>query len=304
MGNDVLAKGGAKRAALVIGNSAYSASPLVNPVNDAKDVAKKLESLGFEVIQGLDLNLSDMANRLKKFGDTISPDLEVALFYFAGHAVQVDGENYLVPTGETIRSIEDLTRMSIPLNMILSEMNRSDVLTKIVILDACRNNPFAGISTYQSNGRSIEVDRGLKIVRSGLAAVRMAKQGTYLAYATDPGKVASDGDGRNGLYTSSLLEHIDMQSVSAETMFKLVRASVINNSQGQQIPWEHSSLTKDFYFNNPVSMILDNVERLIGEQRYGIAYRLAKEARSKALIEKDQKRSRLLIERIRNDLGN
>ena len=289
--------------ALVIGNAEYAIDPLMNTANDAEDVSGKLSKLGYTVLRGQDLNKRQMLERLSQFEERIvESENSSALFYYAGHAVQIQGRNYLIPTGEEITDVDTLVSRSIDVNDVLASMESAGALVKVLVLDACRDNPFAKKDRYSANGRSLRIDRGLKLLPEGLAPMK-GPRGTYIAYATDPGRTASDGDGRNGLYTKHLLKYLDMPSVPAEAMFKLVRAEVISESNGTQIPWEHSSLTSDFYFNNPVEVILRNARTNLDEGRYGDAYRYAKEAYARAISDTDRRESRELIHRVRTALG-
>ena len=289
--------------ALVIGNADYAIEPLKNAANDAEDVSAKLSDLGYTVLPGRDLDKRRMRETLREFEKRIiASGNQTALFYYAGHAVQIQGRNYLIPTGEEITDVDTLVSSSLDVNDVLASMEDAGARIKIVVLDACRNNPFSKKDTYTANGRSLRVDRGLKLLPEGLAPMK-GPRGTYIAYATDPGRAASDGDGRNGLYTKYFLKYVDMPSVPAEAMFKLVRAEVITESDGAQIPWEHSSLTSDFYFNNPIAVILENARRNLEDGRYGDAYRHAKEAHSRAISAVDRSRSQELIRRVRKALG-
>lgn len=220
-----------RRVALVIGNSAYEVAPLKNPVNDARDMAQALSELGFEVISKENLNQNDMKRVIREFGAKIRNG-GVGLFYYAGHGVAVKGINYLVPVDAKVEREEEVEYECVDAGFVLSQMDDAGNRMNIVILDACRNNPFA------RNFRS--ASRGL---------VQMdAPSGTLIAYATAPGSVASDGNARNGLYTQELLKFIRTPNLGIEKVFKSVRISIRNLTQNRQTPWEASSLTGDFYF--------------------------------------------------------
>ncbi len=223
----------ARRVALVIGNGAYETVPLKNPVNDASDMAQVLRTLGFDVIHRENVNLVDMKRAIRAFGEQIRKS-GVALFYYAGHGIQVNGRNYLVPTGATIEREEEVEYETVDVGFVLAQMEDSESQTKVVILDACRNNPFA---------------RRFRSVTRGLASIT-APSGTLIAYATAPGSVAADGRERNGVYTQELLTNIQAPGLGAEDVFKRVRIAVRERTRGQQTPWESSSLVGNFYFTN------------------------------------------------------
>lgn len=222
---------GERRVALVIGNGAYKDSPLMNPVNDARDISAALRGLGFEILFGENLSQNDMKRNIRAFGEKIRNG-GVGLFYYAGHGIQVRGSNYLIPVSANITSEEEVEYESVDVGLVLAQMESARNVLNIVILDACRNNPFA---------------RSFRSAQKGLASID-APGGTLLAYATAPGSVASDGEGRNGLYTQELLKYMKEPGLSIEQLFKQVRASVRNRTEGKQIPWESSSLEGEFYF--------------------------------------------------------
>ena len=223
-----------QRAALVIGNGAYPQFPLKNPTNDAKDLAYVLKKLGFSVTTEINASHREMRDAIHQFGNTLSAG-GVGLFYFAGHGVQVNGINYLLPIDADIRDQSDIPYEAIDAGRILSKMEQAANKLNIIILDACRNNPFRG--QFRS------INRGL--------AKMDAPTGSILAYSTAPGSVAADGDGRNGLYTSKLLKYIRQDGLSIESVFKQVRIEVMQASGNRQVPWESSSLTVDFFFVAP-----------------------------------------------------
>lgn len=230
-----------KRIALVIGNSAYETAPLKNPVNDARDIADALRSSGFEVIYKANLDQNDMKRAIREFGAKIRNG-GVALFYYAGHGIQVKGVNYLVPVDAKVQTEEDVEYETVDAGFVLAQMDSAKTSVNIVILDACRNNPFA---------------RSFRSAANGLAQMD-APSGTLIAYATAPGSIASDGGlGRNGLYTQELLKVISTPNLSIEEVFKRVRISVRSLTQGKQTPWEASSLTGDFSFRQTTSAARD-----------------------------------------------
>jgi uncharacterized caspase-like protein len=220
-----------RRTALVIGNAAYGElGVLRNPVNDASDMAAMLQQLKFEVTLLRDVNLRAMREAV----DTFSRQLRqggVGLFYFAGHGVQVNGENYLIPLRANITREQDVPYEAMPVGRILGGMEDADNQFNIVILDACRDNPYA---------------RQWRSVQRGLAIVQ-AVRGSLIAYATAPGSVAIDGSGRNGIYTSYLLKYLPTPGLSVEQLFKKVRAEVIGATRNKQTPWESSIVDWGFH---------------------------------------------------------
>ncbi|WP_109419183.1 caspase family protein [Proteus terrae] len=230
-----------KKVALVIGNSAYEKKALSNPKNDADDISEKLSSYGFDVIKVTDMTHEKIFEILELFEKKLIGS-DVGLFFFAGHGIQVKGKNYLLTINVEIRSEISTERTSISLDEVIELMKNSKVLTKIIILDACRDDPVSK-GWYRST-------EGL-----GLASV-YAPKGTIIAFGTSPGEVASDGSGRNGAYTEALLENIDTQNCPIETMFKKVRNSLAAKTGGKQTSWEHTSLSGDFFFTLSLSKII------------------------------------------------
>jgi hypothetical protein len=225
------------RLALVIGNSTYPESPLRNPVNDVRAMAKTLRELGFTVLAHENANKRTMETVIIEFGRRLAEG-GVGFFYYAGHGLQVRGHNYLVPIDAEIDS-EAITRVAaVDVDLLLEQMAEAKNRVNIVILDACRNNPF---------------ERRLRGASRGLAAVDAAR-GTLVAYATAPGSVAADGDGANGLYTEELLQALRVPGLKVEEVFKRVRIGVAERSKGAQTPWESSSLTGDLVVNVTVNV--------------------------------------------------
>lgn len=222
-----------KRVALVIGNSAYQNGPLKNPVNDAADMAAKLRQLGFEVIERRDLRTSQIGRTLREFRQRLTPGA-VALFYYAGHGLQIKGENYLPTVDAEIEGEEDVPNQSIAVRQIMELLEGSKTRLNLAFLDACRNNPYS---------------RSFRSGAEGLARVS-APSGTLISFATRPGSVAADGDGRNGLYTTQLLRAIDTPNLPVELMLKQVVAGVKSASRGAQEPWMEGSIDGDFYFRS------------------------------------------------------
>ena len=221
-----------KRIALVIGNGDYLQSPLANPVNDARSMARALRSAGFDVILGENLsNKTEMKRLIRDFGFKLNKG-GVGLFYYAGHGIQVEGFNFLVPVNAIINNEEEVEYEAVDAGFVISQMEAADNRLNIVILDACRNNPYA---------------RSFRSSKQGLSGMS-APTGTLIAYATSPGSVAIDGSGVNGLYTQELLAQISKPDLQIESVFKNVRGEVVKKSYGKQTPWESSSLIGDFYF--------------------------------------------------------
>ncbi len=221
------------RFALVIGNSGYKESPLANPVNDARDMAVALAALRFKVVIKEDADRSTMRQAIRDFGNALIESRGVGLFYFAGHGMQVKGRNFLIPVGEDIQAEDEVEDQSVSIDLVLDKMESAKNRVNIVILDACRNNPFQ--RRFRSGSR-------------GLAPIDAAR-GTFIAFATAPGSVAADGLGRNGTFTKHLLESLRHPDTAIETVFKRVRVGVLEDTKERQIPWESSSLTGDFLFN-------------------------------------------------------
>ena len=219
--------------ALVIGNGNYSFSPLSNPTNDADDMAVTLEKCGFRVIKTIDATRKEMRRSIRKFGNEIASEDAVGLFYYSGHAIQVQGENYMIPIGASVYAEDEIEDECLKVSSVLRKMETASNKLNIIILDACRDNPFG---------------RGFRTGIRGLAKMD-APVGSIFAFSTAPGSVAADGIGRNGLYTSVLLEHILTPGLEIGQLFRLVRVEVMEVSNYKQVPWESSSLTGSFFFN-------------------------------------------------------
>lgn len=221
-----------KRVALVIGNSAYQKSPLKNPVNDAADIAAKLRTLGFDVVERNNLKTSQIGRTLREFRSKLSNGA-VALFFYAGHGLQIKGENYLPAVDADIEGEEDVPNQSIAVRQVLELMEDAKTRLNLAFLDACRNNPYS---------------RSFRSAGEGLAKVS-APSGTLISFATRPGSVAADGSGRNGLYTTHLLHAIETPNLQVELMLKRVTTGVKGASRGMQEPWMEGSIEGDFYFH-------------------------------------------------------
>lgn len=231
----------AKRVALIVGNSAYEhAAPLNNPVNDAEAVAETLERLDFEIVKGIDLSHRDFAKTISKFAQKLSKGVDVALFFYGGHGLQLNGQNYLVPVDAELGSETSLEFEAVRLQTILTLMERSQS-TNLVFLDACRDNPLARNLARTMGTRSVSLGRGLARVETGV--------GTLIAYSTQPGNVALDGDGVHSPFAKAFLKHAEVPGVEIEGLMRKVRQDVISETNGAQVPWNHSSLTRKFVFN-------------------------------------------------------
>ncbi len=220
------------RHALVIGNASYNVGPLKNPANDAEDMAALLKQLGFDVVKLVDASHRQMEDAVMEFGRRLMKG-GTGLFYFAGHGVQVDGVNYLIPVGARIESEGDVKFKSVNANHILAKMQDAGNPLNMVFLDACRNNPFARMFRSQSKG----------------LAPMDAPKGSLVVYATDAGDVAADGQGRNGVFTQNLLREMRTPGQEIGPMIRKVRAGVLKDTKDKQLPFEVSSLTGNFYFN-------------------------------------------------------
>lgn len=227
------------RLALIIGNASYKSSPLNNPVNDARLMEKVLKDAGFTTIKAENASIREMRRLVRDFGDKLKASGGVGLFYFAGHGVQVRGENFLVSTDSDILNEDEIADDSVNVSVILEKMQTANNRMNLIILDACRNNPFATKSRSAS---------------AGLAAIS-APSGSLVAYSTAPGSVASDGKGRNGLYTEYLAKAIAQPGLAVEEVFKQVRSSVRKDSNFQQTPWENTALEGSFFFKAAIPLV-------------------------------------------------
>lgn len=226
------------RLALVIGLSAYkSVPPLTNPANDAKLVGEMLEAAGFGVKTALDLSQNEMRQAIGEFAARIAskgPDT-VALLYYAGHGLQIDGENFLVPVDVTLDRESDVPLQAVRLNDVMNTLASVPTKMRIVMLDACRNDPFESINKIAGNGLA-------------LVDTKANAAGSFISFATSPGTVALDGSGVNSPYTSALVVSAREPGISIEEAFKKIRVAVNKSTEGNQIPWESSSLTSEFSF--------------------------------------------------------
>ncbi len=226
-----------KRLALVIGNGNYlNGNTLQNPTNDAKAIATALKEVGFTVMLYLNSDAKTMRKAMDDFGDKLK-GYTVGLFYYAGHGMQVKGNNYLIPVDASLKVEQDVEYDCLDAGRVLGKMEAAGSVTNIVVLDACRDNPFA-----RSWGSSRSAGQ-----QSGLAFMN-APSGSIVAYATSPGKTASDGSGKNGLYTEAFLQYMKVPGLSLLEFFQNVRGAVEKKSNKTQTPWEMTSLKGNFYF--------------------------------------------------------
>lgn len=229
----------AARRAFVVGNASYASAPqLANPANDARDLAQRLEALGYRVTLLLDARRDAFLKGYQSFIAALQPD-DLALVYYAGHGLQIGGENYLFPVDAAVDSEADAKTRLVPLNALLADLSRA-TRTRIVILDACRNNPYGDKLAQSEATRSAGLARGLARVYAGV--------GSFIAYSTQPGNVALDGRGRNSPFTEALLRHVTLAGADVHAVMRRVRADVQQATAEQQVPWENSSLIDEVTF--------------------------------------------------------
>jgi TPR repeat protein len=271
----------ARRVALVVGNGAYqNVTRLPNPTRDARAISTTLETVGFEVITALDLDADGMLRSVREFADK-SRTAEVALFYYAGHGIQVDGQNYLLPISADIQRARDLAYEAVSLNQITTELEAAGPTLTLVLLDACRDNPLAELMRRNAGelGRNIQTGGGLARTQSAA--------GMLIAYATEPGAVALDGEGDNSPFTKALLEWMPQPGVEVGQLFRRVRERVMDLTGGTQVPWVEEAVLGEFYLNgaeigpsaDPEELFWQSVqgiesprERLTALQRYMLVF--------------------------------
>lgn len=228
------------RTALLIGNSQYQTAPLKNPVNDVTAMAEELQQSGFDAYLYTDLDQKTMKKAIREFGQLLKERGGIGLFFYAGHGLQSDGRNFLVPVDAKIHKVQDIEFEAVDLGRLLSELEYAENSLNIIILDACRDNPYKE-----------EFEKSKYASYNGLASIGSAPYNSFIAFSTAPGSVALDGTGTNGLYTQELLRAMRRVGPGLEEVFKQVRRNVRKASLGQQIPWESSSIEDDFYFKLP-----------------------------------------------------
>ena len=229
------------RKALIIGNKNYSDKPLETPIDDSKDVALLLSRKNFRISLKNNLNIESMNKVIIDFVDSIKEGKNIAIFYFAGHGVQIDGNNYLLPIGESFSDEINVKYRAYPLSELIERLEQNKNNINIIILYACRDNPF---KKHRSN-------------KGGLAETLVSK-GTFIAFATSPGQTASDysKNGRNGLYTSHLLNALNIPSLNLDERFKIIRENVYKESKERQLPWVSNSIIGDFNFDTKQDKIV------------------------------------------------
>ena len=227
-----------KRVALVIGNAAYTHAPLLdNPANDARDVAAALRKLGFDVIEGINLDETGMRRTVKRFAEVLSGG-DVGLFFYAGHGLQVNGQNYLVPIDAKLETAAGLDFELVRLDVVHRTMER-EAKANVIFLDACRDNPLSRNLARAMGTRSSQIGKGLAVVESGV--------GTLISFSTQPGNVALDGAGRNSPFAGALVKHIAQPTEDLSTLLIRVRNDVMAETKDRQVPWEHSALRAKLY---------------------------------------------------------
>ena len=221
------------RIALLIGNEKYSSAPLANPVNDVRGMSSALKKAGFQVLRYENIDYKQMRNAVRDFGEKLSNN-HVGFFYYSGHGVQVNGKNYLIPVNSDIKYEDEVATSALDMDMVLAKLESAKNELNIVVLDACRDSPLG---------------RRTRTATKGLSNMSAAS-GTFIAFSTSPGQVALDGKGNNSPYTKHLIKAIQKEGLLLELVFKEVRANVVRETDGKQVPWENSSVLGDFFFLN------------------------------------------------------
>lgn len=242
-----------KLTALVLGNAAYTHDPLSNAVHDAEDISECLKTLGFTVSLVKDAELSQIDQAVSAFKDSLNSN-DVGLFFFAGHGIQVDGDNYITAIDTPFHDESTVKYRSLSLNELIDGMSKCSNQTNIIILDACRDNPLSG--RYRGG------------VDNTTLAPMYAPKGTLISFSTSPGEKSSDGVARNGLFTESLLTHMSTPDLSIEEVLKKTRNTLSTLSNGKQTSWEHTSLTGDFYFKVSLTSTLPYSKFVIADKNY------------------------------------
>jgi len=281
------------RVALIIGNAAYINVPaLANPTNDAKAMANIMRKLGFKVFDVIDGDKASMERAIEQMKDQLKGQQAVAMLYYAGHGLQLDWHNYMVPVNAKLNTAADVPKQTIDIEKVITTFKASSTRMNIIVLDACRDNPFS----EKASGK-------------GLAQLD-APPGTYLAFATSPGNVAEDGDAEsgNGLFTHFLIKELQ-KPASIENVFKRVRLQVRQKSQGRQIPWDSSSLEEDFAFNdgakhtfNPEDLIREAREAKEKQERLKAEAEAAKQREIEIARQREQERIRLAEEQKQREI--
>ena len=266
--------------ALIVGNESYDFSPLNNPVNDAISVERVLNQIGFETVVAKNIKKMEFSKIIEEFSKIKKGDSVVKLFYYAGHAFQFDGKNYMIPVDFNMHEVDNILDITVCLDDVVDLLSKEKKNTNIIIIDACRDNPFQSNVEYDSKVRSMRSITA-NLNKQGLVLSKGAP-GTFIAYSTSPGYPASDGDKGNGLYTQYLIKYIVSPGLSIEEIFKKIRRDVLISSSQQQVPWERSSLLGDFYFIEPSREnlseknfynLISDAKVDVGNKMYGQAYR-------------------------------
>ena len=254
------------KLALVIGNGGYNyAEHLPNPANDARELGKQLRRLGFNVLEGVDLSNRNMGELLEKFVNKINKKT-IALFYYAGHGMQQNGTNYLIPVNANIKAGYKIEDTSLDLNKIIASINLANPVLSIILVDACRDNPFAKRMRNALPSKTVS--------RKGLAEID-STTGTILSYATEPGKTADDGYDKHSPYTQALLKYINIPGLSLQDMLNRVGLEVMEKTNGAQKPWLASSPIPRFCFAgcdahySESAAIVNSLQSAIAEQDIG-----------------------------------
>ncbi len=264
-----------KRVALVVGNSAYTHTPaLANPRNDAADVAAALARFGFEIVEGYDLDKPGFDRTVRTFATALQ-GADAGVFFYAGHAIQVQGQNYLVPVDAELSASAALDFEMVRLDLIQRTME-TQARTNILFLDACRDNPLARNLARSMGTRSASIGKGLASVEAGV--------GTLISFSTQPGNVALDGGGRNSPFAGALVRNMRESTDDLGTLLISVRNDVIKATGNKQVPWEHSSLTGRFYFN-PVPSAASSPAPTVPRDEAADAWAAAKDSTSPVVLE-------------------
>ncbi|MGE5266855.1 MAG: caspase family protein, partial [Deltaproteobacteria bacterium] len=267
-----------KRVALVIGNSAYENTPaLANPRNDADDMAAVLQTLGFDVIKGVDLKKTEMERSIRDFASALV-GAEMGLFFYAGHGLQVSGINYLVPTDAVLTTASALDFEMVRLDLIQRTME-SETQTNVIMLDACRDNPLSRNLARALGTRSASIGRGLGQFEAGV--------GTLISFSTQPGNVALDGSGRNSPYTGALVKHLATPAEDLTSVLIRVRNDVISSTASRQVPWDQHALRQPIFLSGrgAASSPVPQVEKSRESDEIAQAWAATKDSTSIAVLQ-------------------
>jgi uncharacterized caspase-like protein len=265
-----------QRVALIVGNSAYRYTPkLENPKNDAADMGAALRKLGFHVIEGTDLDKRAFDAKVRDFAEALK-GADVGVFFYAGHGMQVAGQNYLVPIDARLAAAATLNTEMVRLDLVHQTMER-EVQTNLLFLDACRDNPLARNLARAMGPQSPEIARGLAAVESGA--------GTLISFSTQPGNVALDGTGRNSPFSGALARQLGASNEDINAILIAVRNDVMRQTDRKQVPWEHSALTRRFYFNPALQSSAPTRVTQLGSSEAAEAWNATKDTASFAVLD-------------------